>query len=89
MNLNQDAAYLKVGDRVISEFDYDSRTVVRRLTRIEPDRGCGSGYRAWADAGEPCPHCKRCFADLVEGVDAAWFRLVEEVGRKRQERSEA
>ena len=67
---------LSVGCKVRSEFRYDERDVVRTLTELCEDRNCGSGWRAAADGGEPCPHCKRAFAQPIHPVDASWFKPV-------------
>lgn len=77
MNLNHNVKAMKVGDLVRSDFDVDSKAVVRRITRIERDKRCGSGYRVWADAGECCEACKRPFAKSIDGIDGAWFLPLE------------
>jgi hypothetical protein len=75
---------LKVGDKVVSNFHQNGYLpkLVRKITRIEPDNGCESGARAWADGGEGCPHCSR-IEEPINGVDAAWFVPVKLLERKR------
>lgn len=68
------AAKMTVGMRVVSTFIRREEFVVRTLTAIAPDETCGSGFRASADGGDPCPHCHRPSGTPINGVDAAWFR---------------
>lgn len=63
----------KVGDLVTTEFDRDASALVRRITAIKTTEKTGSGYRISADAGDPCPCCKRFFGVPVSGVDGSWF----------------
>lgn len=73
MKLNRDTEALKVGDLVTSEYDYERRDVVRRLTSIANSDNYESGRCASADAGEPCPTCHAHPARAIIRVDSAWF----------------
>ena len=68
---------LSVGDSVTTTFYEDEKGVVRKITSVEKDFLCGSGYRASADEGVMCKCCGNLPAVAVEGVDAAWFKPVE------------
>ena len=74
-------ATLKVGDLVTSDYHHQEKTVVRKITKIKPDKQYGSGYYASADGGEPCPHCGRPFGTEINYVDSAWFVLVEKAAK--------
>jgi hypothetical protein len=71
-----------VGDLVTSEYGEfgRDRKIVRRITSITRDDNCGSGWRASASAGDPCPTCKFSPGEPIHGVDCAWFKpIIEEV----------
>ena len=65
---------LKIGQLVTSTFIPDDKSIIRKITHFEPDMKCGSGYRASADPGEPCPLCLRHFTASINNVDSAWFQ---------------
>jgi len=62
------------GDKVVTEFDREKAHVVRRIEMCVADSTFGSGWRASADEGGVCPHCKRPNARPVRNVDSVWFR---------------
>ena len=78
MRLNHQPQELQIGQKVVTDWDFKAPDVVRTLTTIFRDQKTGSGYKAAADAGEPCPHCHRTFTEPTPAVDAAWFRPVED-----------
>lgn len=67
---------LRKGDLVKSDFNEEEKNIIRKLINITKDAGCGSGYRASADAGEVCKCCKRPMGTEILGVDSAWFEKV-------------
>lgn len=66
---------VSVGDLVTTDYDPDSASVVRRVTRIGEDPSYGSGYWASADGGVPCQSCGRPFATPIHKIDAYWFTI--------------
>ena len=64
---------LRVGMTVTSDYDQTAKDVRRTLTRYFESNGFGSGWGAAADAGEPCPTCRRYYTTHIGPVDAAWF----------------
>lgn len=69
-------APFKVGDYVTTDYGSCEKKVVRQITKIEPDLGCGSGFKAWADGGKLCEHCGCTPAAPTprSGIDSAWFK---------------
>ena len=64
---------LKVGDKVMSDYDMDHADTVRTITEVEHNADTGSTVRIWANGGDPCPCCGREPAKSINGVDGAWF----------------
>ena len=73
----KDTYALSVGDKVTSSFNGgDDAGVIRKIHTIKKDPSCGSGARATADGGEPCPHCGRTCRSIID-VDASWFKPID------------
>ncbi len=71
-------APFKVGDLVTTDWDLQhDYSIIRKIINIHKDATRGSGWRASVDAGEPCPHCNRYYADTIEGIDGSWFIKME------------
>jgi hypothetical protein len=78
IRINRHTENLKVGMKVMSDFYYNEKEVIRTILFIEKSNNCSSGYRAIADGGEVCPCCNRLMGTIIEGsdklgVDASWF----------------
>jgi len=67
---------LKVGSIVKSNYHIDEKDIVRRITWIEKDDTCGSGYRASAESFK-CGHCGRPYGESILEVDSTWFTVVD------------
>ena len=63
-----------VGDAVTSDYFRDEATVVRRVTVINQDAHCESGWRAAVDGGDECKTCGRRLGTPIHGVDSAWCK---------------
>ena len=61
-----------IGDGSIIAFGYNS-TIIRKVTMIRKSDNGVSGFVIQADAGEPCPHCKRLFDTSTLIMDSAKF----------------
>jgi len=77
VRVNDNAEELKVGQLVTTDYHSRETAVVRKIEKIVRDRGYGSGYKARADGGSVCPHCKMVGTpvpiEFMSYVDAAWF----------------
>lgn len=80
MRLNRHPEELTEGDLVTTDYLRDDKSVVRHITRIEPDASFGSGYAASADDGGECPRCGRPYSRSISDVDAAWFVVSSPLG---------
>lgn len=74
---NGNAAALKVGMKVTSDFVHGEEDIVRTLLTIEPQR-FGCGFKASADGGEQPTTCSTCGHTPKQGtpihpIDGTWF----------------
>jgi len=67
-----------VGDEVKSQYYRSEQNIVRKITRIDIDEMCGSGFRASANGGEKCKCCGVVTGRNIEEVDLGWFTKLSE-----------
>ena len=74
--LNENPGLLKVGDKVVTEYDIEDGTVIRTVLSVEVDKLYFSGYCITVDGGVPCPYCGRQPARRIT-ADGQWFVPIE------------
>jgi hypothetical protein len=68
----------KVGDKVKTDYHWNQRDIVRRITSIVREKSFGSGYAASVDGGETCPTCGSMKGVAIIYVNSTWFKKIED-----------